>query len=228
MKEVKVLSLGGSLIAPEKIDINFLKSFRRTVQKNKDKYKFIVVCGGGTTARKYISALKKLGSDDISQGFAGMSATRMNAKFMSYIFKSDPKKGIPRNIEEIKKGLRNQEVVFCGALKYGRHETSDSTAVKIAEKFKADFINLTDVKGLYDKNPKEFKKAKLIPIISWKRFDFLANKVKFKPGQHFVIDQTAAKMILEKKITTYIIGKDMKQLNNLLKGKRFIGTIIKG
>jgi len=228
MKEVKVLSLGGSLIAPEKIDLKFLKSFKETLQRNSDKFKFIVVCGGGTTARKYISALESLDCSEQSQGFIGISATRMNARFMSYIFGLNPLKGIPRKIKDIKKYLKKQEVVFCGALDYKVNETSDGTAVEVAEHFKAEFINITDVSGLYDKNPKKFKNAKLIPKISWQELCDMANKTEFKPGQHFVIDQTASKMILEKKTASYIIGKDMSQLDNLLGGRPFKGTVVKG
>jgi len=226
-KEVKVLSLGGSLIAPEKIDSKFLKTFREVIKKNSGNFKFIIICGGGTIARKYISALEDLNCDEKSQSFAGISATRMNARFMSYVFGMDPEKGIPHKMKEIKNYLKSQDIVFCGALEYGENQTSDSTSVEVAEHFRADFINLTDVKGLYAKNPKKFKNAKLIPKISWKELYSMANGMKFKPGQHFVIDQRASKMILEKKIPTYIIGKDMKQLNNLLKGKNFIGTIVK-
>ena len=227
-KEVKVLSLGGSLIVPEEIDLKFLKSFCDTLKKNTRKYKFVVVCGGGTVARKYISALREAGANNRAQGFVGISATRMNARFMSYLFGMDPERGIPHTMKEVKKYLKRQDVVFCGALQYGEHETSDTVAVEIAERYKAEFINLTDVPGLYDKNPKKYRNAKRIDIVSWKKLYDMANKLEFKPGQHFVIDQTASKMILDKKITSYIIGKDMKQLNNLLKGKKFIGTTISG
>ncbi len=228
MKEVKVISLGGSLIAPEKIDVKFLESFRGVLKKNFRRFKFIVVCGGGTTARKYISALEGLGVNEKSQGFAGISATRMNARFMSYIFGIDPERGIPRRMKDIKNYLKKQDVVFCGALDYGTDQTSDTTSVEVAEHFNADFINLTDVQGLYDKNPKKFKSAKLIREISWKGLFRMANSMKFKPGQHFIIDQRASKMILEKKIPSYILGKDMRQFDNLLNGKSFKGTIIKG
>ena len=81
---------------------------------------------------------------------------------------------------------------------------------------------------LYSKNPKEHKDAKFIPKITWKEFDKRANKTKFHPGQHFVLDQTASKTILKNKITTYITGKDLKQLDNLLSNKKFKGTIIQG
>ena len=75
-------------------------------------------------------------------------------------------------------------------------------------------------------NPKKFKDAKFIPEISWKDFDKMANKQKFKPGQHFVLDQTASKIIRKNKIKTYILGENMKQLDNLLHDRKFRGTVI--
>jgi uridylate kinase len=56
----------------------------------------------------------------------------------------------------------------------------------------------------------------------------MATKEGFKPGQHFVLDQTASKIILKNKIKTYILGKDLKQLENVLKGRKFKGTFVEG
>lgn len=226
-KRVVVLSLGGSLIIPESgIETDYLQQFKKIVLKNTKKYKFIVVCGGGSIARKYISALKEIGMNETFQSFAGISATRMNARFMSYFFNQNQERGIPHKMRELKRYVRKYDVVFCGALEYKPHQTSDSTAAEIARVFKSDFINLTDVSGLFDKNPKENKDAKFIPKISWINLNKIVNKIKFKPGQHFVIDQTAAKSIMKNKTTAYILGKDMKQLDNLLNSKKFRGTII--
>jgi len=228
-KKVIVLSLGGSMIIPESgINVKYLKDFKKVVLKNSKKYKFIVVCGGGSVARTYISALDKVGMGHDYQSFAGISATRMNARFMSYFFNRDQKLGIPHKMSELKNYLKKSDVVFCGALEYKPKQTSDSTAAEIAKHFKCDFINLTDVAGLYTKNPKKYKDAKLIPEITWKGIDEMISKIKFKPGQHFVIDQTASKMIMKNKIKTYILGKDMKQLDNLLNHKKFVGTKIDG
>ncbi|MEK6826859.1 MAG: UMP kinase [Nanoarchaeota archaeon] len=226
MKRVIVLSLGGSLIIPDEINVDYLKQFKKAILKNTDKYKFIVVCGGGSIARKYISALSKIGMNDLFQSFAGISATRMNARFMSYFFRQNQKRGIPHTMRELKRYARKFDVVFCGALEYRPNQTSDSTAVEIAKKFRTIFINLTDVSGLYNKNPKEHKDAKFIPKISWKDFNKIVDKIKFKPGQHFVLDQTAAKMIMKNRITTYILGRDMNQLENVLRNKKFKGTTI--
>ncbi len=228
MKEVKVISLGGSLVVPEKIDIKFLREFKGIINKNKSKYKFIIVCGGGTVARKYISALKDFGLNEKFQDFSGISATRMNARFMSYIFGFNPEKGIPHKLSEIENLIRKQDLVFCGALEYKPRETSDSTAVEIARHFHTDFINLTNVNGLHDKNPKEFKNSKFISEISWRGLYKMATQKEFKPGQHFVIDQTASRIMMESKITTYILGKNPKQLDNLLNSRKFTGTVVKG
>lgn len=227
-KKVIVLSLGGSLIIPDRINVKYLKEFKKIVLKNKNKYKFIIVCGGGSIARKYITALRETGMNENFQSYAGISATRTNARFMSYFFNQNQERGIPSSMNEVRNYIKKYDIVFCGALEYHPNQTSDSTSAEIAQVFKCDFINLTDVSGLYNKNPKEFKNAKFISRISWADFDKLANKIKFKPGQHFVLDQKAAGIIKKSKIPTYILGKNMNQLDNLLNGKKFIGTTIEG
>jgi len=226
-KKVIVLSLGGSTIIPDQVDLLFLKKFKRVILNHTKSHRFIIVCGGGSIARKYIYALKQEKVKPILQSFAGISATRMNARFMSYFFNKNPEIGIPHTLETLKKYLGKEDVVFCGALEYNPVQTSDSTAATIAKHFKTEFINLTNVQGLYDKNPSEHKDAKFIPKITWKEFYKIAMKTKFSPGQHFVLDQTAAKIIMEHRIPTYILGKKLKELENFLKGKKFKGTIIR-
>jgi len=230
VKKVIVISLGGSLIVPDKVDYEFLKEFKKTLEKNKKKYKFVVVCGGGKPARTYIKGLENeklnLKKKQYLQSLLGISITRLNARFLTYFFGKDANEGIPHDMKQIKGLLRKNDYVFCGALRYAKKQTSDSASTKLAHFFNTDFINLTNVKGLYDKNPKKFRSAKFIPEISHKNFLKITNKIKFKPGQNFVLDQTAAKMIKKYNIKTYILGQDMKQLNNLLNDKHFIGTSI--
>lgn len=227
-KEVIVLSLGGSLIIPNQIDYAYLKKFKEIILKNSKKYKFVIVCGGGNIARKYIDALKKDNANELFQSFAGISATRTNARFVSYLFRLNPKQGIPHKIKEVKEYLKKQDIVICGALEYHPNRTSDSTAADLAKEFKGIFVNLTNIKGIYNKNPLEHKDAKFIKEISWNNFNKLANKRKFKPGQHFVLDQHASKIIKDNKIITYILGGDTKQLENVINHKSFIGSVIRG
>lgn len=225
-KKVIVLSLGGSLIIPDKIDTQLLENFKSILKKHENKYKFVVVCGGGSVARRYINALRQIGKSEFLQSMAGISITRVNARFMTYFFGNDANEGIPHNMKHIKNLLRKNNIIFCGALRYAPNQTSDSTAAKLAKFFSAEFINLTVVSGLYTKNPLEHKDAVFIPEISWKDFYERAKKIEFKPGQHFVLDQKAAEIIMKSKIKTYILGKNLKELDNFLSGKEFKGTII--
>lgn len=223
-----VISLGGSqIIHDNAINLKFLQRFREILRENR-KYSFVVVCGGGNVARMYISGLKADGKSNKFQSFAGISATRTNARFMSYLFGIEHLKGIPHTMKDVQSWLKKERIIFCGALEYHPEQTSDSTSAQIAEALDAEFINMTNVDGLYNKNPLEHKNARLISDIGWKEFDEIASRMGFSPGQHFVLDQKAAKIIREKKIRTYILGQDLKNLENVLKGKSFLGTRIYG
>ena len=145
---------------------------------------------------------------------------------MNYFFDIDPRKGIPHTLEALKTYVKKKDIIFCGALDYKPDQTSDATASEVAKAYKTIFINLTNVEGLFDKNPLKYKSAKLIKNISWKDFDKMASKQKFKPGQHFALDQKASKTILKNKIKTYILGEDPKQIKNVLEEKCFIGSLI--
>ncbi|MBT3397564.1 UMP kinase [archaeon] len=222
-----VMSLGGSQIVPDKVDYKFLKRFRDLIESHPSQ-KFVVVTGGGSIARKYITALRKLGSSNKKQALTGIAITRLNAGLLAKFFGVKANEIIPKNMTKVKNLLNKNQVVFCGGLRYKKKSTSDGTAAKLAVKLKTPFINITNVKGLYTSNPKTNKNAKFIKKISWKKFDEIASKIKFKAGQHFVLDQKAAKIILKNKVPTYIVGS-LDDVDKILQGKKnFQGTIISG
>ncbi len=223
-----VISLGGSLIIPESVDFKFLNKFRTTLKKHYSHCKFIVVCGGGTIARRYIDALKKEHRSKNELSLVGIRTTRMNALFMTQFFGKEANSTLPKNIKEVKNMLEKNKVVLCGALRYSPNATSDTTAAKIAHEIGTDFINITNIDGLYSKNPKKNKDAVFIKRESWEKFHSRAIKIKHRPGQHFVLDQTAAIIIKKYRIKTYIIGKNLKNLDAILHNKKFKGTLIAG
>lgn len=221
-----VLSLGGSLIIPPKVNPKWLEKFKKVLERNYKKYKFAIVCGGGFVAREYISILEYEHKSKKQQSIAGIAATRMNARLMMQLFGKNANSELPMNMQEVKNMLKRNNVVFCGALRYAPNQTSDSTAANLAEFLRTDFINLTNIDGLYTDNPLTNKNAKFIIQQSWKDFEKRALKIKYKPGQHFVLDQKAATIIRKSKIKTYILGKNLQNLDNLLNNRRFLGTTI--
>ncbi len=227
MKKV-VISLGGSVMIPDKINYKFLENFKKTLRKHYRTHKFVIVCGGGVIARKYIEALRAEGRNRKELSLAGIRATRMNAMFLIQFFGKEANDVLPRDMIDVRNELEKNNVVICGALRYDANSTSDGTAAKLAHHLKADFINITNVDGLYSDDPRKNRNAKLIRNISWKEFERIALKIKFEAGQHFVLDQNAAVMIRKNRIRTAIIGPEVRELEKAILGKKFNGTEIYG
>lgn len=225
-KGIIVFSLGGSLIVPDNVNYKYLHKFKLFINKLIKRYYIVIVTGGGKTARKYIEGLKKEKSNELFQSLVGIMATKLNARLVAGLFSI--KEQIPDSLQEVKEQLDNNGITICGALGFQPNMTSDGDAAQIAQYLKADFfINLTNVDGLYDKDPQLHKNAELIDHISYSDFLAIIYKIKYEAGQHFVLDQVAAKIIARYKIKTLIMnGKKLENIGNYLDGKDFIGTVI--
>jgi uridylate kinase len=223
---VWVISLGGSRIVPDDVDYDFIKGFKKLLMRNKDE-KFVVVCGGGKTARRYMGALRELGKGETIQSEIGIFVTRFHARFLMRIFGMIANHDLPYTLSKVKRLLLKNRVVFCGALRQNREQTTDSTSARIASYLNSSFVNITNVEGLFTKDPKKNKGARLISDISWADFNLIAQKIKYHPGQNFVLDQRAAVIIKKERITTFIVGS-LSEFEKIINGKEFVGTKIEG
>ena len=115
-----VISLGGSLINPGKINYNFLKEFKNTIKKFSG-YKIVIVTGGGKIAREYIGALKD--KSEKVRSLIGIKATKLNAMLVSNFL--DNEVVVPDSLEEVGRILKRKNLVVCGALGYRKDMTSD-------------------------------------------------------------------------------------------------------
>lgn len=219
-QKIVVMSLGGSIVVPDEIDYVFLENLKKLLHKF--NYKFIIVVGGGKTARKYIEPLKKAGLSNEQQDWIGIEVTRLNAKLVSLFFGLHQE--IPKTIFELIPIFRKHKISIIGGIKPGT--TTDGIAALAAERVKASFlINMTNVKGLYNKDPSKHKDAKLIKSITYTNLKRIMPKEE-APGQHFILDKLALKTIEKHKIKAFIINKDLKNLENLLKSRKFEGSLI--
>jgi len=207
---------------PKEVDYKFLKDFKKAILSIK-KRKIVICTGGGFIAREYIAALKKENLEAYLQDEIGIAITRLNARLLA-LFLQKCNHAIPVTLEQVKKLLQTHDIVVCGGLSLGH--TSDGTTAKIADYLDAgEMINITNVDGLYDKDPRRFKEARFIPRLPHKEFLKIVFKIKRKPGQHFVLDRLAAEIALKANIKVIIL-KGTKNLKNYISGKRFKGTII--
>ena len=222
-----ILSLGGSLIVPDSIDIGFLKSFKAVIEKFiKKGHKFVIICGGGKLARNMQNAASQImKADEQDLDWLGIYATRLNAQLIKTIFKSNAEDFVILNPNKKISFKKNKKSIAIAAGWLPGWST-DYDAVIIAKKLGIkEVINMSNIDYVYDKDPKKYSSAKKAEKISWKDFSRLISQ-KWRAGMHTPFDPIAAKEAEVSGIKAVIIGKDLKNLENLLEGKNFKGTVI--
>lgn len=223
-----VISVGGSLIVPENIDTDFLASFKKFILKRIEKGdKFILVAGGGKTARKYQNAASSVSEiDNEEKDWLGIHATRINGHLLRTIFKklANPKV-ITNYVKDLEDLEFNEKILVGAGWKPGR--STDYVTVLLAEKFGAkSLINLSNVEYVYSDDPRVNPKAKRYDKISWKEFRDIVGSV-WDPGMSAPFDPIASKKAQELKLKVAIMtGKDLENLNKYLDGNKFKGTLI--
>ena len=223
--KIIVISLGGSIINPGKIDYKFLKEFKQLILKISKNNKIIICTGGGKIARDYIEVLKD--KKPSTKDLMGIQCTRLNAYLLATFINDSNLKIesiIPTKLKEVKELTKKYKIIICGGLEPGK--TSDGTTAEIAQVLKAkELINITNVDGLFNKDPKKYRNAKFIPLISHQDFKDKLNKIREGPGQHFVLDSHAADICRKENIKVIIL-QGVRNLKNYLEGKKFTGTIV--
>lgn len=209
-----VISLGGSVINPGEINTKLLKKLKKIIKES--KHEFVIVCGGGKTARDYIKAGKELKARSLRLDEVGMRATELNAELVSAAL------GVrrARNLEE---SIKKDKLTVTNGLFPG--VTTDFDCVVIAGITGAEaVINLSNVKGVYDKDPKN-KDAKLMKKLNYKELIKLAGEHELGLGANFIFDLAASKLASRTKIKLIFL-KGITNLKKYLNKKKFIGSII--
>lgn len=222
-----VISVGGSLIVPDEIDTTFLSSFKQFIIKRIEKGdRFILIAGGGKTARKYQQAAARVsGIDNEEKDWLGIHSTRLNAHLLRTIFKLWANPKIISNLEEDDVNFKEKILVGAG---WKPGWSTDYDAVELAIKYNAEsIINLSNIDHVYSEDPKLNPKAKKFENISWKDFRKIVGDV-WDPGMSAPFDPIASKEAEKAKLKVAIMnGKDFDNINDFLDGKKFKGTLIK-
>src|SRR5512138_2229500 len=152
---VTVVSLGGSIVAPETADAEFLSSFVALVGemlKEDEKRRFIFVVGGGGPAREWQKAYREVtggGSDDQAD-WIGIMATRLNAQLLKAVMSEWCPQDVV--IDPTQVGPFVGRVLVAAGWKPGF--SSDYDAVLLAERFQAkEVVNLSNIAKVYTDDP---------------------------------------------------------------------------
>lgn len=220
-----IISLGGSIIIPDRIDRVFLKKFKKLVLEHiKKDNRLVIVCGGGRLSRDYQQASKDLcNSNNEDQDWIGIMATRLNAELIRVMFKDE---AYPKVVFNPTEKIKTNKKIIIGA-GYEPGWSTDYDAVLLAKQFKAEqVINTTDTDYVYDKDPKKYSDAQIIEELTWTEYKKIIGG-EFKSGMHAPFDPIASQLAQENKMKVIIVnGRNLKNLKKLLNGKEFVGSVI--
>jgi uridylate kinase len=224
-KDVLVIALGGSVIMPGKINTRLLRNFRKLISRQLKRGRhFIIVAGGGKLARFYQAAAGKithLSYEDMD--WLGIHSTRLNAHLLRTIFRSQAD---PVVIDSEEKPIKlDGKVIIASGWQPGW--STDYIAVRLAKKIGSQSVIIAGRPAfVYTKDHQKYKDAKPIRKISWRNYRKLISS-RWIPGMSAPVDPVGAKAAEKWGIKAIIVkGTNLKNLENLLEGRKFVGTII--
>lgn len=225
---VTVLSVGGSIVAPDAPDAEFLSSFVSLVKTwlaEDNSRKLILVIGGGGPARAYQKAFKAVvsaGADD-SADWIGIMATRLNAQLVKAVFGDLCPADVVYDPTAV--DVFTGRVMVAAGWKPGF--STDNDAVLLAERFSGKrVVNLSNIAKVYTDDPRVNPEAKPIDSISWEDFRLIVGD-EWVPGKNVPFDPIASMHAQKAKIQVVCAaGRDIDNLRAILDDKPFTGTII--
>lgn len=222
---IVVLSIGGSLVVPKQgIDAGFLRELRRFVLRQiRRGRRLILVVGGGHTARAYQQAavrIVKLPPDDMD--WIGIHATRLNGQLLRNILRDVAQHVVLK--DPTRPVTWNRPVLIAAGWKPGW--STDYAAVRLAHRFASKLVlNLSNIDAVYDRDPYRHEDAKKLEAISWSEFRKLVGS-SWEPGTNAPFDPIASKRAAAWKMTVVVAGKRLANIEKVLDGSPFRGTVI--
>ncbi len=224
-----VLSLGGSIVAPESPDPSFLTAFLALCREHlavDPERRLIIVVGGGGPARSWQRAFRESGGpseDHDAQDWIGIMATRLNAQLVKALMGPLSPQEVVTDPSTL--SLFMGRVLVAAGWKPGF--STDFDAVLLAERFGARrILNLSNIAKVYTDDPRTNPAAAPIDAISWADFRAIVGE-EWSPGKNVPFDPVATRKAAELGLAVVCAaGRDIDNLRRILEGQSFVGTTI--
>ena len=232
MKKI-VVKIGGSLLFTNKNQINrkFLSTFCQVINEGANYDQIVIVCGGGSLAREYITFLRENNVNEALCDLIGIDISHINSKIISGCLNDKAYPIIPKTLKDLSLALQFEKIIIMGGIQPGQSTTS--VAMEVAEYIEAPkVIILTDVPGIYDKDPHKFRDAKLIKEISHDDLHTLllkkSSSMQSAAGEYRIFDIVSLQILRRSKIEVLITsGQNLDEFRKFwIENKKIIGTII--
>lgn len=228
-----VIKFGGSLLFSDGGTINSQKitEFCNIIKSNKNYDSIVIICGGGSIARQYIRAIRASTENEVLCDLIGIDISRINSRLIITEMKELAYPQVPKSFEELSVAMSSDKVVVMGGLQPGQSTTS--VAITVAEFLKAQkLVILTDVDGIYDKDPNLHKDAKMLENISYSFLQQLilesSVNTQASAGEYRIFDAVSLQILKRSGMDVLVIsGKNLNQFSKFWSNeKEIVGTII--
>ncbi len=221
-----VVSIGGSVLIPEKDDAVYIKALADMLREVSKEVCLMVVCGGGKIARYYTTTGKDLGGTDYQLDELGIGATRLNAGLLSIALGDAGFGGkVPLTAEECASMVTPGKIAIMGGTEPGH--TTDAVAAMIAKIVGADrIVNASNVDAVYSDDPRKNPDAKRFSRMT---IDQLKEVVydEHGAGKSSVFDPLGVRIAKESRIDILMVnGRDFTELKNAILGREIKGTYV--
>lgn len=228
MDKVTVVSLGGSIVAPDSVDVDFVRRFVEMISSRleiRPEWRIGLVIGGGNLARRYQASLREIVrgiSPDILDT-VGIAATRVNAELVRAAF--GPLAPDPVVLDPTSVGNLEGRVIISGGWKPGF--STDNVAVHLAASLGADtVVNLSNIAQVYTADPKIDPSAVPLERVDWSQFFRIAGS-KWTPGMNTPFDPAGTKRASELHLQVIAAdGRDLENVEAIFDGNEYVGTTI--
>ena len=221
-----VVSIGGSVLIPEKDDATYIKALADMLAETAKKVELIVVCGGGKIARYYTTTGRDLGGSMFDLDELGIGTTRLNAGLLALALgDAAANSTIPHTVKTCIGYATPGKIAIMGGTRPGH--TTDAVSAMIARLWKADrIVNASNVDAVYSADPRKDPGAKRFSEMS---IDELGSIVysKHDAGRSSVFDPLGVRIAKQNKIDLLMVnGRDFEELENAILGKKIKGTFV--
>ncbi|MFX1275146.1 MAG: UMP kinase [Promethearchaeota archaeon] len=233
MGEKIVIKIGGSLLFKDDntIDVEKITEVCKVLQNRKKFESIVIICGGGIIARDYINVVREFSDNEALCDIMGIEVSRINSKLFISNLGDEAYPQVPKTIEELSKAMLFKKIIIMGGLQPGQSTTS--VAIEVAEYIKANkIVILTNVDGIYDKDPKKFKDAKLFKNITYDQLQELilnsSGNNQAAAGEYRIFDTVSLQILKRCNIPLFLMnGKDLTGFKKVYEGQQHtIGTQI--
>ncbi len=222
-----VFKIGGSIICPKGVpDLAYIKRLSRFLLELKRKNRIIIVVGGGKMAKDYIRSARTLKPSENLLDSMGILGSRMNAMVIMASLGRQAYPKVVKNREELEHGISTGKIVVLGGTVPG--QTTSAVAVAAAQFFRSDMLVIgTNVKGIFTKDPKTHRNARMLPRIKSKDLYNMVMVRKHMAGPMTVMDPVAARLLERSKIKAVLLdGRNLANMKKAIMRRNFVGTII--